>query len=390
MEARVKRLPAQSQGLLVGVRRRAPVATLLKERAELLQRVRRVQLDAQRFLEVPLRRLEVTAVQQCVAEGLVSQIVPIGDGDGVLEQPSAVLPGADLPPARGGEDDQHECAADNGGPPQRWPVRDGVVQPPGGHDVHADHGQVGEAIGVRLLPHLHDANDGQQRDEIPEPADEEVRPTPHRRNAQHRNGREQHGRPRRRPQVVADARAGDHPWMRIEDRQTRRPQGLVQVRAVGERSIDDPPRDRQLIARSHRVHPLLRKQRESGRGGGDGDERQLLDDQAADGKPGTGASSGRRGRVPAHRTEHRVPRRPEPPERPEVEHQQHERQRDEHRLRHEAGHECGTDERVTSPRWPSSVRRVGQEREHPEQTAQDVLALAHPCDRLGAQRVKRK
>ncbi len=75
-------------------------------------------------------------------------------------------------------------------------------------------------------------------------------------------------------------------------------------------------------------------------------------------------------------------------ERPPVEQQQDERQRDEHRLRHQAEGEGEERGEIAARRRAPGMLDPGEQREHPEERAEEVLALGDPRHRLDVQRVE--
>jgi len=79
-----------------------------------------------------------------------------------------------------------------------------------------------------------------------------------------------------------------------------------------------------------------------------------------------------------------------PPERPEVEHQQQDRQRDEHRLRQDPKRHADERSRVAAPAPGARVRDPRVQREQAEQRAEQVLALRDPRHRLDVLRVERE
>ena len=77
-------------------------------------------------------------------------------------------------------------------------------------------------------------------------------------------------------------------------------------------------------------------------------------------------------------------------ERPVVEQQQDGGQCDQHRLGQQPQHERQHHAQVAQPAGPADIVDIGPQGQHPEQGAQDVLALRHPGHRLHVQGMDRK
>ena len=260
--------------------------------------------------------------------------------------PHLELPGRERDAARDGRDG---CRAEKGTRANR--LRRG----PRDHDEHADLRQVGEAIGHGLLAHLDEPDDGQERDEVPEPPHEQPGVPPALADGERRDDEEHDAGGR-------DLRDRQRP-VRIEHREPRRPERLLQVDPVGDDRLGHSRRQRQGLERGHGARAALGHDRERARGRREQDERQLL---------------------PHERDA------PRPAERPDVEEEQNHRQRHHHRLREEPQDEGGDDEDVVRRAVPSRVTRVRREREHPEQAGQHVLPLRDPRDGLDPERVQRE
>ena len=128
--------------------------------------------------------------------------------------------------------------------------------------------QIGIAISVTLKPNLHDANDRQEHDQIPEPTDEEIGlvPTEHVNNP-----------------GCCDQKCGrkcDLPecepiiGMRIKHGEIHRPEDLPNIRDVSNKRVLKPPDEWQLADRRGRLH--LQNEGNDRRGSGKREERNFF------------------------------------------------------------------------------------------------------------------
>ena len=229
------------------------------------------------------------------------------------------------------------------------------------HDGEADRRNVRVAIRARLAADLHEPEHGHERPEVPAPADGEIRARRQPAQRERRDGNEHGHRQARFP-------PGHHRRVGVEDRQVSRPAERRGVGHVGPEGVGQPQAGGHPIERGDGTRGVLRDVRDDGAGRRQGQQRHLLQHQVAGGR--------------------RIERgQPQAAERPHVEQQQHERQRDDHRLREQAERERHGDEKVAPPAGPPDVVRVADEGQHPEEAAQHVLPLRHPGDRLDVQRV---
>ena len=298
------------------------------------------------------------------------EVVVRHDLRGAPPERLAVLPEPDLG-ARRPRADPYErhgggCAGEAGNA-QRGQHVGGA---PGQGDQEADQREVREPIGHRLAADLHQADHRQQRDQVPEPADHQVRPPPARRDRDTRHGNEYHGGQQGRP--LRDRPEG------IEGREPGRPEHHLDVAHRRDRSIREALDDGHCFKPLHPADLQCGGEGHRAAGQGQHEQRHLLHRQ-----PREGAARSRRvlEAGPHRRT------RAEPVERPDVEQQQHQRQRHQRRLRHQAEREAGDHRRVADAAGDPHVPEVRPEREHPEPAAQDVLALGHPRYRFDVQRV---
>ena len=98
-------------------------------------------------------------------------IVLGGHVDGVPVERDAVAPVLQLLP---GEGETRQTERRGRGDLYARPTLEGFGDSPDQGDGEADHGDVGVAIGPRLGADLDQADDRQQRDQVPEPADGQV------------------------------------------------------------------------------------------------------------------------------------------------------------------------------------------------------------------------
>ena len=241
---------------------------------------------------------------------------------------------------------------------------DAVGDGPHDGDEDADQRNVRVAVGVRLHSHLHDADHGHQHAQIPEPAGEQIGRRRAERSTSGGGDEQEEARDRASGQI--DVRRH-----RIEHAELRRPQRHPEVAQVRERRVREALGQRQVRERLHR--PRLRAERDHARREGQREQRRLLERELAEPRE-LGAHSGARRRAA--------------PERPVIEQQQHEGQRHQHRLGHQAERIEPQHARVAPCAPPLEPARVGADREQEEERAQHVLARGDPGDRLDVQRVE--
>jgi hypothetical protein len=81
---------------------------------------------------------------------------------------------------------------------------------------------------------------------------------------------------------------------------------------------------------------------------------------------------------------------PQSTQRPHIKEQQHDRKRQDHRLRKQTDDEQTDDGQIPAPGRLRRVFRIREDCEHPEHGAQDVFAFGDPGNRLDAQRMNRE
>ena len=137
-------------------------------------RVGIVGIDVERVIEVLDRFVDPSLSEQLPAEVVVGEPVAARDPHRMGEQLLRVLPVRDLAPACEAErGHDHECARAQSGSAHLQAAGEIVQAPDYGHE-QPDERKVGKAIRHRLLPRLHDPDDGKERRHEPEPADPQV------------------------------------------------------------------------------------------------------------------------------------------------------------------------------------------------------------------------
>ena len=155
---------------------------------------------------------------------------------------------------------------------------------------------------------------------------------------------------------------------RVVRDQSGRPYGLQEVDPDRERRVRRAGRQRQRRRIHDRADALLRRERERHRGDGQRDKRDLVDDGAFN---STSAAV-------------------ESPQRPQVEQQQDGGKRRDDRFREEAGRKGDERQHVAARTAAPHVGGVGPNAQHPEQSAEHVLACRDPGDGLDVQRMDRE
>ena len=216
------------------------------------------------------------------------------------------------------------------------PARDGrrrepLVDAERQRDRHPGQRDVRVAVGETLRADLQQAQDRHQRAEEPQPADHDVAAARGQRAGRQRHEQGQRAadlEPRPRPAAVQVG-------VRVERRELARPDALREVAHVRDRRVGGARPRAELLGQHDRVVAPLVHDRRRGDGGREEQEGQLLEQAPCE--------------LPA-----------QPREGPAVEQQPHERQRDEHRLGHQA-------QGVQQQRPPRSAvcRRAGPTRSRP-------------------------
>ena len=226
-------------------------------------------LEADRLGIVRRRLVEPTRLLERGAEVVVAH----GGGPTLREHPLPQghpgLPRPELLPRAERQRGGHQHRGHRGDPPRARPAHAGHEVSDAPHEDHEDTHQrdVGVAIGHGLLADPHDPDHGRERHPVPQPAGQQVRPTaaePHRCAGQ--EGEQDPLRRRLRHRRVER--------IRIERREARRPQRLLEVAGVPEHRVREPRRERRV---AHRPDRSLSHHRRDARGHRHRDERQLLE-----------------------------------------------------------------------------------------------------------------
>ena len=238
--------------------------------------------------------------------------------------------------------------------------------PPGQCDGEPDAGQIHVTIGHRVIGDRNQPQYRNQHAQIPVPADKQVRtPAPPDHRGRAHGGQDRQG-------------AGHFPGRRTVGRiGIKRGQvgGIEKLHDVvdgGNRRVADPHRPggrRVSMAVSPERHQTIAQRQ--------GKQRQLFQHQPH--RAGPSKRDGPRRSV-AGRTE--------AGQRPEIEQQKQRRQRDEHRLGHQAEGEKRRHEQISRER-PAvpHVAQPGREREHEKQSAQHVAPFGYPGHALDVLRM---
>jgi hypothetical protein len=285
----------------------------------------------------------------------MEDVVVLGDGDAVQEEGFGAAPQREVGAGEqeaghkggGGQDGEQRAAARAGDEFQRRPDQ---------QDGEADAGEVGEAVGDGGDAETQAADNGEDRNEEPEPADEEGRAT------------------------VAKPEGGDGDGAEAKEGNEGEPRdghivfGIDDGEGVGPEELDD-------------IGPEVGG--DEGEAGGGGD---VVGGAAAAGvgvKIDDGENAGEKNQAPFFGNE-AAPGGPlaavegvaGAAQRPVVEQEQDGRQDDEDALGEEAEKHEGGEEPAAGGGWAFDEAQVGQEREHEEESAQDVLAGGDPGDGL--------
>ena len=352
----VRRRGREAQGLLLLRERLLQPSLTRQHQSERAPRLDVTGTDPHRFPIIPLGPREVSALRQRRREIVVGHRVVAGHADGVGEQAGGASPMFDLRARQGHPAPERQCRRPRRDPPDERRGARQVRGAPGQHDAHADDRDVHEPVGMGLRAGLHDAEHGQQRQGEPGGAGQDVGPPAG--GAHHGPGGHAEEQPGQ-----DDAPAEQAPRdVRIRHRQANRPDDLADVHDERPDGVGDPSRQRYVLQRAQVAS--ARVSEEGGGGGKEGEDkkRRLFDEQRC--HPRTAG---------------------QPPQRPEVEGEQHQRQRDQCRLRHEPGrhqHHRGRVGGTAAGRCVAGVRDHGQ---GPEQSAEDVLALGDPGHGLDGQ-----
>ena len=216
--------------------------------------------------------------------------------------------------------------------------------------------QVHVAIGVRLRPGLHPADHGNQRSEVPEPADDQVRMrAPQRQRAQAERC-EQRGGERRWQQRIRS----QHGRVGVEVGEVAGPHGLAEIDRKGFEPDRESQQRRELIAVAGGPLRALDEQGGRARRGDEHELGKLLE-------PGAALA--------------------EAAERPVVEQQQDARQCHCGGLREQGPGQARQHEQRAAAARSLGVAGMGVERRHPEDAREDVLARRGPGDGFDVERV---
>jgi hypothetical protein len=328
---------------------------------------RPARLDGHGAREMPLGRRHLSGIQQLRGEAVMGQEVVLGHLDRVRVECGRIAPVGHLEPGA-----PRQCRDDGG-------ARDGepgarlceeVARCPGDGDREADLGEVHVTVGSCLHADLHETDDRYQADQVPQPAHQQIR-------TRRRQAREEPGDAgERQRRGCGDPRGCLRHGVWVEDREAAGPEAVEDVDPIGVEGVRDAQRERNLFIRRHRAGFALHGDGDRRNGDGDRGEGKLLDDGRSqpcriESAPGCVA--------------------PQPSQGPVVEQQQQQGQRHEHGLGEQAQAEADGDEPVAGDgARPGRVERVGEKGEHPEHTAQRVLALGGPGDGFDVQGVDRE
>ena len=188
----------------------------------------------------PIRRnrvVETLLGPQHRGEAEVRDVVAPCDRQRPPEHGFAVAPVLHLLPRERGFKRQDEANRQCDHPCDGGAPADDLRATPGHHDAYAGHRQVCVTIGTRLRSRLDESKDWQQRDEIPEPSDKQIRRLPTRVYHVSRDAHEDDGRNR----SLTDR--GDT-GVRVDGRQPAGPRHLHEVEHWRDERVGDPCVDR--------------------------------------------------------------------------------------------------------------------------------------------------
>ena len=184
-----------------------------------------IRFEADGFLELADRLVDLAFLLEGVAEDVVRDVIVLRDFERMPEKGFTVLPITDLlPRQRQAEDDR---------PTTRHRQRQHLIPPasgqfaraPDGEDQHPQRRKISIPIRHRLAAGLDQLAHGHQRPAIPQPPHQQEGIPPPLHPNQHRNAQDQPTRQQHLPQRPI-------PGVRIENRQIRRPEHLPQIAAI--------------------------------------------------------------------------------------------------------------------------------------------------------------
>ena len=185
---------------------------------------------------MPLGLLRVARLQELYREAVMGQEVVLGHLDRVGVQRAGVAPVGQLAPRAQRERRDGAGARGGQGDAARPRMREGVARPPGQRDRQADLGEIHVAVRARLHADLDQTDDRDQRDQVPQPAHEEVGA---RGSAKRANSSVVAGEPNARSAGEPTADEVRH-RMGIEDREPVRPDTVEHVDHVGIEGVHEP------------------------------------------------------------------------------------------------------------------------------------------------------
>ena len=181
------------------------------------------------------RFVGVARVEQRRSESLVGEVVAGRHRERPAEHRFGVAPVLDLLPGEGTADRERDARG-------AGEHRAAVAQPSGDlpesprhHDRDPDHRDVGVAVGPGLWSRLDEAEDWQQRHEVPGPPDQQVRRATAQAHDADGDRGEEDGRARGLPR-------GDRPRIRVESRQSGGPEHVGQVHHARHQRIEHAQR----------------------------------------------------------------------------------------------------------------------------------------------------
>src|ERR1043165_520737 len=183
----------------------------------------------------------------------ISNLAALGDEKGVAKKRFGVLPNLQLLASEQGATKDQTRARERKNPAWKLPTGGGLRRSPGQPDEQANERQISVTVRHGLRAGLNQAYNRHQHSEKPEPAQEQIPSAP----PQHRppsNSRQQQTR-----RGCLPRRPLRRQW--IEDRQTRGPDRLEQIKQVGDRNMAKAHGHRQVLEGCQGLAPLLNEHR---------------------------------------------------------------------------------------------------------------------------------
>jgi hypothetical protein len=229
------------------------------------------------------------------------------------------------------------------------------------HEHDANGGKIGVTVGDGLIADFDEADDGDEHDEIPEPADEEGRAHLPEHNEEGGYGEKKCG-------GCGDFEQRDRSRKRVDGRKICGPDDFAEIAAIGNDGVEETRA--QADGSGHRAAVRLDGECNDAEGSGEDEKRNFFGEE-----PGDTAFA-------------------EATERPIIQKEQNEGSRHEHGFGHEAEGKEHEGEGVIKFGFcvgefgGESVAGVSQQRQQEKETAEDVLALRGPGDGFDTERMQ--